>query len=331
MPQKIAITGVKPTGSLHLGNYFGAIRPALQLAQSFETHYFIADSHALNTMQDPKLLRRYTYEIAASFIACGLNPEKNFFYRQSDLPEVFELTSILSNVTKKSTMNNAHAYKAATQKNLALERAEDDGINMGLYQYPILMAADILLFSAEVVPVGKDQVQHIEIARELAQNFNRIYGDILKSPEVFLSEAPIVIGLDGRKMSKSYNNTIPLFPENSAQLKKLVRQYQTDSSTVEEPKTLEGCGLFQVYELATPMERSKKMKERLLAGGVGWGVLKDALFEELELLFRKPREVYQQLMSQPQELDLMFAAGAEKARSKASILMKKVRCAIRGD
>ena len=242
---KIFLTGIKPTGTPHIGNWLGAIRPALEAAASFEARYFIADYHALNSVKDPEELRRNTYAVAAAWMACGLNPEKTLFYRQSDIPQVFELATLLSAFTPKGLMNRAHAYKAAVASNIEKGEDPDSGVNMGLYTYPVLMAADILLFDADFVPVGKDQVQHIEIAVDIAEAVNRNYGkEIFRLPQPFVGETTqTVTGLDGRKMSKSYNNTIPLFV-GEAQLKKTVMRIVTNSQSVDEPKDPDSCSVF---------------------------------------------------------------------------------------
>jgi tryptophanyl-tRNA synthetase len=326
---KTSITGVKPTGTPHLGNYFGAIEPALRLADTFETFYFIADAHALNALHDPTKIKQHTLEIAASFLAFGLDPKKSFFYRQSDVPEVFELTMLLSNIARKSTMDLSHAYKAAIKRNRDLSRSDDDGINMGLYLYPLLMAADILLVSAEMVPVGKDQVQHVEFARELVHSAQQSVGDLFTRPTPLFSTAPILLGLDGRKMSKSYHNTIPLFA-TSTQLKKLTRQYQTDSTTVEEKKSVEGNAPFQLYELVASKEKAAEMKARIERGGTGWGVLKEALFVELDQFIAKPREVYEGLLRRPDEIEAMLEDGARRVRRRVAPLMSSLRAAMYG-
>ena len=235
---KVSLTGIKPSGEVHLGNLVGAIRPALRLAEQYDSLYFIADYHALTSIRDPELLRHYSRSVAASWLAAGLDPARTTFYVQSDVPEIFELNWILSCVTGKGLMNRAHAYKAARDRNIEAGEDPDVGVNMGLYNYPILMAVDILIMEADVVPVGKDQVQHVEYAADIAGSFNHLYGDKYSFviPEVLIPERlrRRVAGLDGRKMSKSYDNTIPLFlPENNS---KLVRRIPTDSTPVEEPK-----------------------------------------------------------------------------------------------
>ncbi len=213
MEKKIALTGIKPTGIPHIGNYLGSIRPGLELAEKFRAFYFIADYHALNSIKDPKILREMSIEVAATWLACGLNPEEVMLYKQSAVPETFELFTILSCFTPKGLMNRAHAYKAKVADNLKNKKVPDDNVNMGMFSYPVLMAADILLFDADYVPVGKDQLQHIEMAIDIAQSLNYTYGEeLIKIPQAYVrEETQTIIGLDGRKMSKSYNNTIPLF------------------------------------------------------------------------------------------------------------------------
>ncbi|MGH3427990.1 MAG: tryptophan--tRNA ligase, partial [Mycobacteriales bacterium] len=252
-PAKVSLTGIKPTGEPHLGNYIGAVKPALALAQEYEALYFIADHHALTTVRDPKLLRHYTRSVAATWITAGLDPDRVVFYRQSDIPEIFDLTWILSCMTSKGLMNRAHAYKAARDRNEEAGKTDlDAGINMGLYNYPVLMAVDILIMEADVVPVGRDQMQHVEIAADIAGSFNHLYGDsfTFKIPQAVVPDAETgrtLPGVDGRKMSKSYDNTIPLF-SNEAQLKKLVRRIPTDSTPVEEPKDPDSSNIFQILD-----------------------------------------------------------------------------------
>ena len=263
MNKKVILTGIKPTGIPHLGNYLGAIKPALELSNQYEARYFIADYHSLNTIKEPELLRNSTYQVAASWLACGLDSEKTLIYRQSDVPETFELTTMLMAFTSKGLMNRAHAYKAQVEANRENQKPEDHSINMGLYTYPVLMAADILLFDADYVPVGRDQVQHIEMTADIAQAVNRIYKrNLLTLPEPVVSQtAQTLIGLDGRKMSKSYDNTIPLFcPEK--RLKKLCNRIVTNSQTVEEPKNPENCHVFALYRFFADEEEQAALAER---------------------------------------------------------------------
>ncbi len=250
MNKKVSLTGIKPTGMPHLGNYLGAIQPALKLAEKYRARYFIADYHALNTIRDPKILQDLTYEVAAAWLACGLDPEDVLFYRQSDVPETFELSTILMAFTAKGMMNRAHAYKAMAQANETASKDIDFGVNMGLYTYPVLMAADILLFDADVVPVGKDQKQHLEMTADIAQSINANYNSsLLTIPEaIFNNSTQVVQGLDGRKMSKSYDNTIPLFlPEKK--FRKIINKIVTNSQGVDESKDPETCNVFSLYKL----------------------------------------------------------------------------------
>ena len=326
------MTGIKPTGEPHLGNYIGAIKPALELARDYESIYFIADYHALTTIRDPKLLRHYTRSVAASWLAAGLDPDRTTFYRQSDVPEIFELTWVLACLTGKGLMNRAHAYKAARDLNRATGDDEDAGVNMGLYNYPILMAVDILIMEADVVPVGKDQVQHVEIAADIAGSFNHVYGRDyrLKVPTALIPETDTgrtLPGLDGRKMSKSYDNTVPLFvPEN--QLSKLVRRIPTDSTPVEAPKDPDRSSVFQLLEHFGSADVVVQTRRQLEAGGLGWGEVKNRLYEVLAELLAPMRERYDALMQPESELDGVLAAGAEKARKRATAVLDQVRRAI---
>lgn len=272
MSKEIVLTGIKPTGKVHLGNYIGAIKPALQLAGASDCTalYFIADYHGLTFIQDRDEFRNLSHGIAATWLALGLDPERVVFYRQSDVPEIFELHWILSCLTSKGLMNRAHAYKAIHEQNIQAGVDADTGVNMGLYTYPVLMAADILLFQSDKVPVGKDQIQHVEIARDIAEGFNRIYGDTFKLPDYRVDENTSVIpGLDGRKMSKSYNNTIPLF-ETPEKLKKLISKIKTDSTPPQEPKDPDTSNIFLLYkEFAAPAQVQDFRKQYL--SGISWG------------------------------------------------------------
>ncbi|MGF2615742.1 tryptophan--tRNA ligase [Rossellomorea vietnamensis] len=326
MEKPTALTGIKPTGHPHLGNYIGAIKPALEMAKynSSQGIYFIADYHALNSVQDRKKFKEYTYEIAAAWLSLGLDPEKVIFYRQSDVPEILELHWILSCMTPKGLMNRAHAYKAKVEENAAEGNDSDAGVNMGLFTYPILMAADILLFNSDKVPVGKDQVQHVEIARDIAENFNRTFGEAIKLPQYVIEEETAVIpGLDGRKMSKSYGNTIPLFAEEKV-LKKLVNKIVTDSTPPEEPKEVKGSSLFTLYkEFATAAE-ADSLKEKYKEG-IGWGQVKKEVFEVMNRELSEPRQKYYEYLNNTQEIDKILERGAERARSIASVQLKKIK------
>lgn len=330
MGAKTILTGIKPTGTPHVGNLVGAIRPALKLAETAENRclYFIADYHALTTIHDAKELRQLTREVAATWLALGLDPARVTLYRQSDVPEVFELAWILSCFAEKGLLNRAHAYKAKVAENEAAGSNPDAGVSMGLYAYPVLMAADILLFDTDLVPVGEDQVQHIEIARDIAGKLNHAYGKpVVKAPRAMIQEsAAIVPGLDGRKMSKSYQNTIPLFLEPKA-LRKLVMRIQTDSSRPEDPKDPDASSLFTLYRhFAAPAER-EAMRERYLKG-IGWGEAKEALFEKLDAALSAPRARYAELMSDSARLDSLLTEGAARARGIAGPVLARIRSAI---
>ena len=329
MSKQVALTGIKPTGMPHLGNFLGAVKPALELAEKYEARYFIADYHSLNSIKDPAALREYTYEIAACWLACGLDPEKVLIYRQSDVPETFELTTMIMAFTPKGLMNRAHAYKAQIDQNREKGKPEDHNINMGLYTYPVLMAADILLFDTNYVPVGKDQVQHIEMAVDIAQAVNRNYKkDLLILPEPVVSESTqVVVGLDGRKMSKSYDNTIPLFvPEKK--LKKLCNKIVTNSQSVEEPKDPENCNVFTLYKLFATPAQQEALAERYRAGGMGWGEAKGELFNVLNAQISPMREKYEELMADRSTIDKILKAGSERARELASRKISTLRKAM---
>jgi tryptophanyl-tRNA synthetase len=326
MTRKMSLTGNKPTGNLHIGNYFGAIRPALELSKEYDARYFIADYHALNTMKDPKELSALIREVAAGWLACGLDPEKVVFYRQSSVPEVFELTTMLMAFTAKGLMNRAHAYKAAVQENSEKGDDPDAGVNMGLFTYPVLMAADIILFDSDVVPVGKDQVQHIEMAQDIAQSVNHNYKqEVLKIPQALVSEnVAVVPGLDGRKMSKSYGNAIPLFiPET--QLRKLIMRIVTNSQAVEEPKDPETSQIFLLYKLFTSPEEQAVLASRYRSGGMGWGEAKEELFRVVNRELAPIRERFNAIVADPAALNRTLAAGAEKARPIAAATLRRFR------
>jgi len=323
--KKISLTGIQATGELHIGNYFGAIKPALRLAEEYDARYFIADYHSLNSVKDPKELNKNIRQVAAGWIASGLDPEKVIFYRQSSIPEVFELTIILMASTTKGLLNRAHAYKAAVDVNTKKGNDPDAGINMGLFTYPALMAADIILFDSDVVPVGEDQKQHIEIAREIAQAFNANYGQVLKVPEAAIQkEVAVLPGLDGRKMSKSYGNTIPLFaPEK--ELRKTIMRIVTNSQGVEEKKDPDASQIYAYYKLfATPDEQAA-LASRLRAGGMGWGEAKEELFRVANRELAPKRQKYEELLANPTVLDEILANGAERARPIASATVRRAR------
>jgi tryptophanyl-tRNA synthetase len=331
--RKVSLTGIKPTGEPHLGNYIGAILPALELAESYESLYFIADYHALTTVRDRDLLRHYTRSVAATWLAAGLDPDRTTFYRQSDLPEIFELAWVLSCVTAKGLMNRAHAYKAARDRNR--EAGKDDldaGINMGVFSYPVLMAVDILIMDADMVPVGRDQVQHVEYAADIAGAFNSIYGDRYK----FKIPAPVipqdgsahtVPGTDGRKMSKSHGNTIPLFA-SEVELRKMIRRIPTDSVPVEAPKNPDSAAVFTLLERFGETDIVADTRARLLAGGMGWGEVKARLTDTLIARFAPLRDRYEALIAPGSELNDLLARGADKARKQTRPVLERVRDAI---
>lgn len=331
--RRVSLTGIKPTGVPHLGNYIGAIRPAIELAETYDAFYFIADYHALTTVRDPGQLDEYSRSVAASWLACGLDPQRVTLYRQSDVPETFELHWVLSCVTAKGLLNRAHAYKAARDRNRESGEPDlDAGVSMGLFEYPVLMAADILVMSADVVPVGRDQVQHVEYARDMAERFNLAYGArfALTLPEHVTSADQgehTMPGLDGRKMSKSYDNTIPLFCD-AGRLRTLVRRIKTDSTPVEDPKDPDSSSLFAVYRQFADDDEREAVRARLTAGGLGWGQMKDILFERLDAELAGPRARYDELMGDRGELDRIIAGGAERARERAARLVGSVRDAI---
>jgi len=326
MSQRISLTGIKPTGVPHLGNFIGAIRPALQLSERYEARYFIADYHALNTVKDAAELRSLTYEVAAAWLACGLDPERVLLYRQSDIPETFELATVLMCFTAKGLMNRAHAYKAKVQENEANGRTPDDGINMGLYTYPVLMAADILLFNTNVVPVGHDQKQHVEMTADMAQSFNHHYGqEVLVVPEAVTTESTqSVIGLDGRKMSKSYRNTIPLFLPPK-KLRKTVMKIITNSQAVEEPKDPDSCNIFRLFQLFADDAQQETLRKRYQTGGMGWGEAKEALVDIMEDVLSPLRSRYDKLMADKSYIDQVLRKGADRARPIAAETLQRIR------
>lgn len=326
---KTILTGVKPTGAPHIGNYIGAIRPALRLAASHEKSYlFIADYHALNAVYDPKVLKEDSYQVAACWLALGLDPEKTVLYRQSDIAEIPELVTILSAVTPKGLMDRSHAYKASVDKNREEGRDPDADVNMGLYTYPLLMAADILIANTDIVPVGKDQVQHIEFARDMAGYFNNTFKPVLKLPEYQLEAGGALLpGIDGRKMSKSYGNHIPVFMDSAAR-RKLVMKIVTDSKLPAEPKNPDENIIFQIYAMMAKPDEIAAMKEAFLKGGMGYGDAKQKLYDVLEREFEKPTAIYNELMANRKKIDDILDAGADRARKVTRETLSKVREAI---
>jgi len=324
--KKIALTGIKPTGIPHIGNFLGSIQPALKLSESCEARYFVADYHALNSTKDPLAIREMSLQIAAAWLACGLDPDKVLFYKQSGVPETFELLTILLAYTPKGLMNRAHAYKAMLQSNAEVGKDPDDGVNMGLFTYPVLMAADILLFDTDYVPVGNDQFQHVEMAVDIAQSFNYIHQcEAFRLPEPLAHEtSKTVLGLDGRKMSKSYGNIIPIFaPEK--QLRKLVMKIVTNSQGVEEPKDPDTCSVFSLYKCFATDDQIAMLRERYLAGGMGWGHAKQELFEVMNAQLSPYRERFEQLIADPGYINSVLQMGSDKARELASAKIKSLR------
>ncbi len=322
------LTGIKPTGYMHLGNYFGAVKPAIEFSKrdDIDAFYFIADYHALNMLPNGAEMTDLTKHIACAWLACGLDPNKVCFYRQSDIPEIFELNWILCNVTPKGLMNRAHAYKAAVEANAAEGRDQDDRVNMGLYNYPILMAADILAVSADYVPVGLDQKQHVEMARDICTYFNNKYGKILKTPDVYIdTNCATLAGLDGRKMSKSYNNTIQLFCDEST-LRKTINKIVTDSRMPGEPKPLD-CTINKLYKLFAT-EEEKVAFDKALSEGLGWGDAKKQLYEIINRYISPMRDRYNYYMQHFDEVEAMLRAGAAKVRPIVQDLLSRIRHAI---
>ena len=325
MDDKIVLTGIKPTGTPHMGNYIGALKPLIDMSQNHKTFMFIADLHALNSVHDAKEIKQHTYEIAALLIAMGLNLENTVLFRQSDIDEIYKLSNFLMNVTPKGLMNRAHSYKAYVEKNNEIGADIDAGVNMGLYTYPVLMAADILLYNSDIVPVGKDQKQHVEFARDIAGYFNNTYGETFKLPEPIIgSDAGLIPGLDGRKMSKSYDNTIPLFAP-SGELKKKIMRIITDSKTPDEPKNPDESTIFQLYKFFADKNEIAELREKFIAGGMGYGTAKTILFEKVDSVLATPRAEYERLMANPSEIDAILANGAERARAVASKTIAKVK------
>ncbi len=326
--KQIALTGIKPTGQPHIGNYLGMIKPALELAQDYQALYFIADYHALTTVKNKKELEDLTYQVTATWLALGLNPDDVIFYRQSDIPEVFELAWVLACFTAKGLLNRAHAYKTIVDDNVSTGREEDKGINTGLFTYPVLMASDILLYGSHVVPVGLDQQQHLEITRDVAILFNKTYREVLVVPEaVIRKEVMTITGLDGRKMSKSYNNVIPIFAPSS-QVRKQVMRIVTDSKRPEESKDPDECNVFAIYQHFADDDAVAAKRQLYHDGGLAYGDMKKELFELLETTFSAQREEYNVLMESRDELDKVLEKGAEKARDIAIPIMTKVRKAV---
>jgi len=329
MSKQRILTGITTSGTPHLGNYVGAIRPAVEASKStdVESFYFLADYHALIKCNNPDDVHRSTLEIAASWIALGLDTDNAVFYRQSDIPQIPELMWFLNCMAAKGLMNRAHAYKASVQDNEAAGEDADFGITMGLFSYPVLMAADILMFNAHQIPVGRDQIQHVEMARDIAQRFNHHYGEHFALPQAQVDDdVPLLQGLDGRKMSKSYGNTIPLFLTEK-QLKKHINKIKTNLLEPGEPKDAESSSVFQIWQAFATPEQTSAMREEF-AKGIAWGEAKKQLFALVNAELAPARERYQALIDAPAEIEEILQAGGERARAISQPLMDKVRSAV---
>jgi len=314
------LSGIQPSGTLHLGNYFGMMRPAVALQEEGETFYFIADLHALTTVHDPAALRAHSTQVALDFLACGLDPARACFFRQSEVPAVTELAWILSTLTPMGLLERCHSYKDKLAKGIPPTH--------GLFSYPVLMAADILIYDSDVVPVGRDQKQHLEVTRDLVVKFNELYGETFKLPAPRISEQTAVVpGLDGAKMSKSYHNTIELFGEEKA-LRKKIMSLKTDSTPVEEPKPVEGSTLLALYDLVASPAEAATMREQFLAGGTGYGDFKKRLFDALWEYFRPMREKRNEWASDPSRVEEVLKEGATRANQVAQGVMERVRSAV---
>lgn len=333
MSKQRVLTGITTTGTPHLGNYVGAIRPAIEASQKSdnESFLFLADYHAMIKCQDPKLVHQSTMEVAATWLALGLDTDNTFFYRQSDIREIPELTWLLNCVCGKGLMNRAHAYKGAVDANVANGEDPDKAITMGLFSYPVLMAADIVMFGANKVPVGKDQIQHVEMARDMAQRFNHIYASkkqsILTLPEYVVDDNVAVLqGLDGRKMSKSYGNTIPLFLTEK-QLQKHINKIQTNLLEPGEAKDPDSSTVFQIWQAFASETQTAEMRQAF-AEGIGWGDAKKRLFALINEEIGDARERYNDLLTRPQDIEAELQKGADKARKHSQSMMDKVRKAV---
>jgi tryptophanyl-tRNA synthetase len=323
------LTGITTSGTPHLGNYVGSIRPSVRASKTpgVESFYFLADYHALIKVDEPARIQRSTLEIAASWLAAGLDPAHVTFYRQSDVPEIPELTWFLTCVTGKGVLNRAHAYKASVDKNTAAGTDADADVTAGLFMYPVLMGADILMFNAHKVPVGRDQIQHIEMARDMAASFNHRYGEHFVPPQAEIEESVATLpGLDGRKMSKSYDNTIPLFSSRE-QLKKLIAGIKTDSRAPGEPKDTEGSALFQIYQ-AFASEAETESLRQAYAAGIAWGDAKTLLLDRIDLEIAPMRAAYEDYIAHPEKVEALLRAGAQKARAIATPFMTQLRAAV---
>ncbi len=325
MKKKKSLTGIKPTGMPHWGNYFGAIKPALEMANTkeYQGYYFIADYHSLTTHDSGQSYRNNILEVAAAWLSLGLDPQKTILYQQSDVSEICELNWILSCFTAKGLMNRAHGYKSLVQDNEKHKRDKDQGVSMGFYSYPILMAADILIVESDVVPVGTDQLQHIEMARDIASAFNRHYGEVLKLPCAVVRNDLLVPGIDGRKMSKSYNNHIPLFLSEK-KLKKIIGKIVTDSVPSNAPKDPKTSLIFDLYKFFATESDVTKLKIGY-ENGISWGEAKEILYDTVNSCLKRPRETYNKLISDPIQIKKILQIGAERVREKTASVLLKVK------
>ncbi|MCL2850967.1 MAG: tryptophan--tRNA ligase [Firmicutes bacterium] len=325
---KTVLTGIKPTGVAHIGNYFGAIRPAIELANATEgpSYLFLADYHSLTTVKDGASLCEYVKDVACTWLACGLDVKRSIFYRQSDVPGIFELAIILANYTAKGLLNRAHAYKSIVQDAIDRGVDPDHNVNVGLFYYPVLQAADILAFDVDLVPVGQDQKQHIEICADIAKSFNAIHGNVLRVPDVIIKKDVATLpGLDGRKMSKSYGNQIPLFCSES-ELKKYIKKIVTDSSLPTDPKSTD-CLIFQIYKLFATESEVETMANRFKQG-IGWGTVKEELFLVANRMISPMREKYEYYINNFEEVEKVLIEGAKKARQVSQKTLERVRKVI---
>jgi len=329
MSKQRILTGITTTGTPHLGNYVGAIKPAIRASRSddIESFYFLADYHALVKCEDPERVERSTLEIAATWLALGLDTQRSVFYRQSDIAQIPELTWLLTCSTAKGLMNRSHAYKAAVDVNVEAGEDSDLGVNMGLFSYPILMAADILMFNAHRVPVGKDQIQHLEMARDIAQRFNHRYGEHFVLPDAEVDDYVATLpGTDGRKMSKSYDNTIPLWLSEK-KLRKAIMKIKTNSQEPGEPKDPDAASVYAVYAAFASAEQRASMRQAF-ADGIAWGEVKQQLFELINSELQVPREHYASLINEPEKVEAALRSGAEKARSVSEPFIQELREAV---
>jgi len=318
--KKRVLSGIQPSGTLHIGNYFGMMRPSVALQAEHDCFFFIADCHALTTSPAPESMRERVRAVAVDFLACGLDPDKTTFFRQSDVPQVHELTWLLSCITPVGLLERCHSYKDKIAKGITP--------NHGLFSYPVLMAADILVYGSHLVPVGKDQKQHLEVARDLAIRFNNKYGDLLVVPDPIIQEdVAVVPGLDGQKMSKSYNNTIEIFGEGKS-IRKQFMKIVSDSTPLEAPKDPDGCNVFALYRLFAQPEELADMRQRYLAGGLGYGHAKQELYEKYSLYFAEMRERRRELLAHPAQVEEILQNGASRARAVAEETLQRLRCAV---